>query len=258
MHYCLLLGRLLQPQQVLLRLRRVGVESGQPLYQVCFSNGALAVEFNVAVALRFSLCQVTLQGCYVTILLLLLGAELIAVGPAGRQHLQRVAVLAGVVAGILHVLWPAPQAALAAYIVPAWGEAGDEATRAMLLSDAKMLVWVSSAMISVFLVTVGIAFIAFSVVMLRIGGMLWTGLGWIGIGSGIFAILGAFQLAAEEFAIAGLIGVILEIIWFSGVGFGRGASTQTTGRLSRHKNRNQMRMTTCQTPRSSTRSFLRS
>ena len=136
------------------------------------------------------------------------------------EDYARVAVLAGVVAAILHALWPAPQAALAAYIVPAWGDAGDEATRAMLLSDAKILLWVSSAMISVFLVTVGIAFIAFSLVMLRIGGMLWTALGWIGIGSGVFAILGAFQLAAEGFVIAGTIGVILEIIWFLGVGVG--------------------------------------
>ncbi len=51
--------------------------------------------------------------------------------------------------------------------------------------------------------------------------MLWTGLGWIGIASGVLAILGAFQLAEEGFVIAGTIGVILEIIWFLGVGVGR-------------------------------------
>ena len=136
------------------------------------------------------------------------------------EDYTRIAVLAGVVAGILHALWPAPLAAIAAYIVPAWGDAGDDATRAILLSDAKTLAWLSTAMISVFLVAVGIAFIAFSLVMLRIGGRLWTGLGWIGIGSGVFAILGAFQPAAEEFVIAGSIGVFLEIIWFLGVGVG--------------------------------------
>ena len=75
-------------------------------------------------------------------------------------------------------------------------------------------------MISIFLGTIGISFIAFSLVMLRIGQTLWTGLGWIGIGAGVFSILGAFQLAVEGFAIAGLIGVILEIIWFLGVGVG--------------------------------------
>ena len=136
------------------------------------------------------------------------------------EDYARVAVLAGVVAGVLHALWPAPLAAIAAYIVPAWGDAGDESTRAILLSDATTLAWLSTAMISVFLVTVGIAFISFSLVMLRIGGKLWTGLGWIGIGSGVFAILGAFQPAAEEFVIAGTIGVALEIIWFLGVGIG--------------------------------------
>ena len=153
------------------------------------------------------------------------------------EDYTRVAVLAGVLAAILHALWTAPLAALAAYIVPAWGEAGDEATRAMLLSDARILAWVSSAMISVFLGAIGISFIAFSLVMLRIGGMLWTGLGWIGIASGVLAILGAFQLAEEGFVIAGTIGVILEIIWFLGVGVGlwRGlpgeeAQPETAGR----------------------------
>ena len=136
------------------------------------------------------------------------------------EDYARVGVLAGVVAAILHALWPVPLAAVTAYIVPAWGAAGDETTRAMLLSDATILAWVNSAMISVFLGSIGISFIAFSLVMLRIGQTLWTGLGWIGIGAGVFSILGAFQLAAEGFAIAGLIGVILEIIWFLGVGVG--------------------------------------
>ena len=136
------------------------------------------------------------------------------------EDYTRVALLAGVVAAILHAMWPAPLAAIAGYIVPAWGEAGDEATRAMLLSDASVLAWVNSAMISVFLGTIGISFIAFSLVMLRIGQTLWTGLGWIGIASGVFSILGAFALAAEGFVIAGFIGVVLEIIWFLGVGVG--------------------------------------
>ena len=89
-----------------------------------------------------------------------------------------------------------------------------------LASDAAILAWVNSAMTSVFLGTIGISFIAFSLVMLRIGQTFWTGLGWIGIGAGVFSTLGAFALAAEAFTIAGLIGVILEIIWFLGVGVG--------------------------------------
>ena len=136
------------------------------------------------------------------------------------EDYARVGVLTGVVAGMLHALWPIPLAVIAAYIVPAWGEAGDEATRAMLLSDTAILAWVNSAMISVFLGTIGISFIAFSLAMLRIGQTYWTGLGWIGIGAGIFSALGAFALAAEAFTFAGLAGVILEIIWFLGIGIG--------------------------------------
>ena len=136
------------------------------------------------------------------------------------EDYARVALLAGVVAAILHAMWPAPLAAIAAYIVPAWGEAGDEATRAILLSDASILAWVNTAMISVFLGTIGISFIAFSLVMLRIGQTYWTVLGWIGIGAGVFSILGAFAPAAEGFAFAGFIGVVLEINWFLGVGRG--------------------------------------
>lgn len=45
-------------------------------------------------------------------------------------------------------------------------------------------------------------------------------MGWIGIGAGAFSILGAFALAAEEFAFVGLVGVILEISWFLGIGIG--------------------------------------
>ena len=134
------------------------------------------------------------------------------------EDYARVGLLAGVVAAILHALWPAPLFAIAAYIVPAWGVAGDEATRAILLSDAKLLAWVNTAMISVFLGVIGISFIAFSIAMLRIGRTYWTALGWIGIGAGVFAILGAFAPAAEEFAFAGLVGVILEIAWFLGIG----------------------------------------
>lgn len=136
------------------------------------------------------------------------------------EDYARVGMLAGVVGAFLHTLWPVPLAAVAAYIVPAWGAAGDEATRAVLLSDAATLAWVNSAMISVFLVTIGTSFIAFSLVMLRIGQRFWTALGWIGVGAGVFSILGALQLAAEGFAFAGLIGVILEIIWLLGVGVG--------------------------------------
>ena len=136
------------------------------------------------------------------------------------EDYARVGLLAGVVGGILHAMWPIPLAVIAAYIVPAWGEAGDEATRAMLLSDTAILAWVNSAMISVFLGTISISFIAFSLAMLRIGQTYWTGLGWIGIGAGIFSTLGAFALAAEAFTFAGLAGVILEIIWFLGIGIG--------------------------------------
>ena len=136
------------------------------------------------------------------------------------EDYARVGVLAGVVGGMLHALWPIPLAVIAAYIVPAWGEAGDEATRAMLLSDTAILAWVNSAMISVFLGTIGISFIAFSLAMLRIGQTYWTVLGWFGIGGGVFSALGAFALAAEAFTFAGLAGVILEIIWFLGIGIG--------------------------------------
>ncbi len=55
------------------------------------------------------------------------------------EDYARVGALAGVVGGILHALWPIPLAVIAAYIVPAWGDAGDEATRAMLLSDTAIL-----------------------------------------------------------------------------------------------------------------------
>ena len=131
----------------------------------------------------------------------------------------RLAVLFGVVAAIFQALSWAPAAAVAAYIVPAWADASDEASRAIVLSDAKILLWTSDAMTAMFSVAIAIAA---SLVMLRIGRALWLVLGWIGIASGVMGIVGAFDLAEESLEIAFFISFILVIIWIVGVGVGLG------------------------------------
>ena len=131
----------------------------------------------------------------------------------------RLAVLFGVVAAIFQALSLAPAAAVAAYIVPAWADASDEASRAIVLSDAKILLWTSDAMTAMFSVAIAIAA---SLVMLRIGRALWLVLGWIGIASGVMGIVGAFDLAEESLGIAFFISFILVIIWIVGVGVGLG------------------------------------
>ncbi len=135
------------------------------------------------------------------------------------EDYMRVAALFAVAAAIFNALASAPAAALA-YIVPAWAEASDEAARVILLSDAKTLLWASDAMTAMFFVAISIAIIAASLVMLRLGGLLWTGLGWIGIASGVSGIVGVFDLAEEYLGIATLISSILLLIWFLGVGVG--------------------------------------
>lgn len=134
----------------------------------------------------------------------------------------RLAVLFGVVAAIFQALSLAPAAAVAAYIVPAWADASDEASRAIVLSDAKILLWTSDAMTAMFSVAIAIATIAASLVMLRIGRALWLVLGWIGIASGVMGIVAAFDLAEESLEIAFFISFILVIIWIVGVGVGLG------------------------------------
>ncbi len=136
------------------------------------------------------------------------------------ESYMRVAVLWAVVAAIFQALSLAPVAVLTAYIVPAWGEAGDEATRAILLSDAKALAWASDAMFVMFDVTIAIATIAASLVMLRLGQRLWSVVGWIGIASGLLGIFGAFFLAVEEFEVVDMVSGILAIIWILGAGVG--------------------------------------
>ncbi len=136
------------------------------------------------------------------------------------EDYMRVAVLVGVIAAILNALAWAPPTAVAAYILPAWAEAGDEATRAILLSDAKILLWTSDAMTAMFFVAIAIATIVASLVMLRIGALLWTGVGWIGIFAGVVGIVGVFSLAEEGFGLADFISAILTIIWLLGVGAG--------------------------------------
>ena len=136
------------------------------------------------------------------------------------EDYMRVAVLFAVVAAILEAVSWAYSSAIPTYIVPAWAEAGDETTRAMLLSDAKTLLWASDAMSAMFFIAIAIATIAASLVMLRLGGRFWLVVGWVGIVSGVAGILEVFELAEEGFEIAGIISVILTIIWFLGVGVG--------------------------------------
>ena len=56
--------------------------------------------------------------------------------------------------------------------------------------------------------------------MLRLGGLLWLVMGWVGIASGVSGIIGAFELAEEYLGIGNLISTIFVLIWFLGVGVG--------------------------------------
>ncbi|MFQ5880669.1 MAG: DUF4386 family protein [Dehalococcoidia bacterium] len=137
------------------------------------------------------------------------------------ESYMRLALVAAVVGAVLLGLAQASAAAVTAYIVPAWAEAGDEATRAMLLSDFQILNWVGDATFSMFSIVITVATIAASLVMLRLGDRWWQGVAWIGILSGVAGIFEAFGLAAEGFAItAGFISGILAFFWFLGAGIG--------------------------------------
>jgi hypothetical protein len=133
---------------------------------------------------------------------------------------MRVALLFTVAAAIFWAISWTPVAAVAAYIVPAWTEAGDEASRAIVLSDAKILMWTADAMTSLFFATSGIATAAAGLVMLRIEKTLWLVLGWIGIASGLISIIGAFSLAEQYLDIANFASFGLALVWFLGVGVG--------------------------------------
>ena len=138
------------------------------------------------------------------------------------EDYARLAALFGIGAAIIHALSWAPGVAIAAYIVPAWAEASDEASRNIVLSDAKILLWASAPITSMFFVAIAIATIAASLLMLRVGRTLWSVLGWIGIASGVLGIVGAFALAEENLDIANFISFILVIVWLLGVGAGLG------------------------------------
>lgn len=136
------------------------------------------------------------------------------------EDYMRVAVLFALVAAVFLALTVASFAAVPAYILPAWAEAGDEAARDLVLSDARTLAWVSEAIFSIFDVAIGIATIAASLVMLRLSGRLWPVVGWIGIAAGVLSIFGAFFLAAEAFEVVDFISFILTMIWILGAGVG--------------------------------------
>jgi hypothetical protein len=137
----------------------------------------------------------------------------------GEDHM-RVAVLFAVVAAIFLALAAANNAAFPAYILPAWAAASDEATRDIVLSDARTLAWVGDAIFSIFGITIAIATIVPSLVMLRLQGPFWLGVGWLGIIAGVLGILGAFFLASEVFEIIDFISIIPAMLWILGSGIG--------------------------------------
>ncbi len=136
------------------------------------------------------------------------------------EDYMRVAVLFAILAAIFSAVGSAITAAFAGYILPAWAEAGDEATRAILLSDANVLGWAGDAMFVMFSITISIATIAASLVMLRLGQRFWSVVGWIGIASGVLGIIGAFFLAAEAFETVDFISTIVAFIWILSAGVG--------------------------------------
>ena len=75
-------------------------------------------------------------------------------------------------------------------------------------------------MFVMFDVTIAIATLAASLVMLRLGQRFWSVVGWIGIASGLLGIFGAFFLAVEEFEVVDMVSGILAIIWILGAGVG--------------------------------------
>lgn len=75
-------------------------------------------------------------------------------------------------------------------------------------------------MFAMFSVTISIAAITASLVMLRLGQRFWSVVGWIGIASGVLGIIGAFFLAAEAFETVDNISSILGFIWILGSGVG--------------------------------------
>ena len=129
-------------------------------------------------------------------------------------------LVAALIAATLQALVGIPATVAAGFVVPAWAETTNAATRAGLASDLQSLVWISEATLSIFHVVMASAFLVASRVMLGIGGRWWRALGWVGVVSAVAQLLGAFALATETLEFAHPIIAITILLWFPGVGIG--------------------------------------
>ena len=132
---------------------------------------------------------------------------------------MRVAFLALMTAVILRLVMMATIAAAAGYIVPAWADA-DETTRASLLISFLTIGWISDALFSMSDATLAVAILLSSIVMVHIGGRLWTALGWLGFVSAAAGFVASFMLALAPLEIAGFIAAIAFLIWTAASGVG--------------------------------------
>jgi len=136
------------------------------------------------------------------------------------EDYMRVALLAGLAGAAFGTLSDIPGTAFAAYIIPAWAGASNEAARSTLLSDSAILWWVSDANFAIVRGALALAALVAGLVMLRLEERVWTALGWIGVISGVAGIFGVFELAEEGFLVARFIQFTLLFVWLLGVGVG--------------------------------------
>ena len=134
---------------------------------------------------------------------------------------MRVALFAGVGATVFGAMSVALQAAGAGHIVPAWIAATDEATRAGLLSDLQVITWMLEVVFRMFDLSVAVATLAASFVMLRMDSRLWGVVGWVGVVSGLIHIPSVFVLFfIEAFEPVHLVADVTFLLWVVGAGIG--------------------------------------
>ncbi len=149
------------------------------------------------------------------------------------EDLMRVSLVAGIVTMIVGGMLVALEAAGAGFIVPEWTAAETAAQKDALFYDFKAVAWGIEATSRMFDLSVVVASIFASLVMLRSGVTWWRAVGWLGIGSGAIHLPSVVLLVLiESFEPVHFVADITFLAWVvaTGIGMWRFRSRNVNGK----------------------------
>jgi hypothetical protein len=133
-----------------------------------------------------------------------------------REPWARLALVFGLAAPLIELLYVATATAIDGHLIPAWQTVPDTAGRAALLSDFLLLEWLFMVFVAAFDVAISVLQVIFGLAMLRQHTTAWVTLGWVTLASAALNFIGVFSLAAQPLSLVGLAGLLLGWVFVLG------------------------------------------